>query len=187
MSQVNPLQSERQFAVLVLLIDLHGEDHVLFTKRPMRDADYYSGQICFPGGAREEQDVSLADCALRETFEELGVSPEQVDIFAKLGWRRTSIHQRVKPFAGRLHAASSLAPNPAEVKSVLYLPVSRLSPDLFQLRDVWRDRQGNEYEILRFHLDQDEVWGLTARILYDFLHESPEFRAGIGQDAASGK
>jgi len=116
---------------------------------------------------------------LRETYEELAIAPSRVEVFAELGWQQTSVHHRVKPFAGRVSAPLSLQPNPDEVAQVLYLPVSRLRADLFERRGIWRDRQSREHVLYRFDLDGHEVWGLTARILRDFLAESEEFRAEI--------
>ncbi|MCZ6796269.1 MAG: CoA pyrophosphatase [Planctomycetota bacterium] len=175
----------REFAVLVPVVAVGGADHILFTKRPERPEDHYSGQICFPGGAREAVDTTLAECALRETREELGVPGSRVEIFAELGWHRTSIHDRVKPFAGRFAPGLPLRLNPDEVEKVLFLPVSRLSRELFELRGIWQGPDGEEHRILRFDLEGHEVWGLTARILHDFWVESAEFRAEATRGGAT--
>lgn len=168
-------ESSREFAVLLPMVESDGESRILFMKRPERAEDPYSGQVCFPGGAREPDDASLSECALRETREELGIRPSAVEVFAELDWRRSRVHQRVKPFAGRIRGPLRLVPSPEEVTEVLWLPVERLRPELFEVRGVWRDPTGREHRIWRFDLEGREVWGLTARILRDFLFESPEF------------
>jgi 8-oxo-dGTP pyrophosphatase MutT (NUDIX family) len=161
-----------EFAVILLVLERGGADHVILAKRPERASDPYSGQVCLPGGAREPGDASLAACALREAEEELGIPPARVEIIAELDWHQTSLHHRIKPFAGRVAGSSPLSPNPDEVERVLYLPLRRLRLELFQPRGVWRDRRGVEHVLHGFELDGLVVWGLTARVLHTFFFES---------------
>ena len=58
-------------------------------KRPERETDPYSGQVCLPGGALEIDDASLLDCALREADEELGIPAHSVEIISELQWQET--------------------------------------------------------------------------------------------------
>jgi len=168
----------REHAVLVPLIGSGDESRIVLIRRPERPEDHYSGHICFPGGAREASDASLLDCALREAREELGIDPARVEVFAELDWRRSSIHHRVKPFAGRIRGPWAVDPSPDEVETVLYLPAARVGEGLFETR-AWRAEDGRELVTYRFDLDGFEVWGLTARILRDFCLESPEFARAI--------
>src|SRR5690606_12799772 len=54
------------------------EWNIILMKRPIRLNDVHSGQISFPGGKKEEFDYDMASCALRETYEELGIPPENI-------------------------------------------------------------------------------------------------------------
>ena len=159
------------FAVLIPLLERDGEERILLIKRPEHPRDHYSGQVCLPGGALEADDASLADCALRETREEVGIAPSQVELFAELGWHETSLRHRVKPFAGRVRPPYRVVPRPEEVETTLYLPVDRASREMFEERGRWRGPDGEERTILSFQLDGHQVWGLTARILYSFFFE----------------
>ena len=157
--------NEKRFAVLIPLILQRDEVQVLLMKRPERETDPYSGQVCFPGGAYEKEDCGMLDCALRESAEELGIPAESVELIAELDWQQTGLRHAVKPYVGWIKSPLKLKPNPAEVDKVLYLPAHRVQPGLFRTRGHWVDPRGREREILTFQLSRHEVWGLTARIL----------------------
>lgn len=159
----------RIFAVLVALLEVEGEECILLTKRPEHPRDPYSGQICLPGGALEASDASLADCALREAREEVGIDPSQVKLSCELDWHETSLHHRVKPFVGHVRPPYRIVPSSTEVEKILYLPLRGVCRRMFARRGTWQGSDGVEQDILSFKLEGHEVWGLTARILYDYL------------------
>jgi len=164
----------KRFAVLVPILAHEDGPQVLLMKRPERETDPYSGQVCVPGGALESGDGSLLDCALREANEELGIEADSVRIIAELQWQETGFRHEVKPFVGWIEKPRRVRPNPDEVERVLYLPTSRLLPGLFKTRGYWKDARGREKEILTFELDGFEVWGLTARILEHGFISGPD-------------
>jgi 8-oxo-dGTP pyrophosphatase MutT (NUDIX family) len=170
--------------VLIPVLEHRGEEKILLIERTRHPRDPYSGQICLPGGALEAGDASLADCALREAREEVGIQPPQVRIFAELDWHETSLGHRVKPFAGRICPPCRIVPHPGEVEKVLYLPLRGVSPEMFaecpipgrpdpEIMDRGaRATRPRERRTLAFCLEGHEVWGLTARILYSFFFGS---------------
>lgn len=156
----------REFAVLVPIVVHLGGEHVLLTKRP-DSLERYAGQICLPGGERDPADRDLRETALRETHEEVGIPPDRVAILRELGWHETSLLHRVKPFVGRVASPVTLAPDAREVERILYLPLAKVTAELFRERGRWVSPGGEERTIYTFQLDGCEVWGLTARILRD--------------------
>ena len=152
-----------EFAVLVPLLFYGGRETILLTKR-LDTLPQYPGQVCFPGGACDPGDRDLFETALRETEEEVGIARERITLLEELAWQMTGLGHRVKPFLARVEPGP-VSPNPAEVDRVLYLPVERLTADLFRERGIWRDPNGGEHRVHTFDLDGFEVWGLTARIL----------------------
>lgn len=155
-----------EYAVLIPLLVHAGEECVLLTKRP-ETLSSYAGQVSLPGGAREPADRDLAATALRETHEEVGIPPSAVELLAELEWHQTSQAHRVKPFLGRVVQPCALKPSPSEVERILFLPRVRIRPELFEVRDTIRLPDGTEHTVQTFQLDGHEVWGLTARILYN--------------------
>ena len=70
-------------AVLLLLYDRKGRTHVVFQKRT-EHVETHKGQISFPGGMADPGDSGLAFTALRETHEEIGVHPSDVEVLGQL-------------------------------------------------------------------------------------------------------
>ena len=156
----------REFAVLVPILEHEGNECVLLTKRPDTLARY-AGQVCLPGGERDPVDATLEDTALRETWEEVGIPRDRVTLLRELGWHRTSVDHRVKPFVGRIAAPYELRPDPREVERVLFVPTALITPDLFRVRGAWVGPDGREHTVHTFPWDGYEIWGLTARILQE--------------------
>ena len=69
-------------AVLMLLLNKNNEAYVFLTKRTQKVRSH-KGQVSFPGGAREKSDKSFLDTALRETYEETGIKPGDVEIIGE--------------------------------------------------------------------------------------------------------
>jgi 8-oxo-dGTP pyrophosphatase MutT (NUDIX family) len=63
----------RSAAVLIILYHENNRIKTVMIER-MPDPGPHSGQIAFPGGRAEDSDYDLIDTALREAFEEVGVS-----------------------------------------------------------------------------------------------------------------
>ncbi|MFX0207298.1 MAG: NUDIX hydrolase, partial [Candidatus Hodarchaeota archaeon] len=78
----------RRAAVLVPLFKKKNIYHLLFVKRTTK-VSHHKGQISFPGGAYDEADQSLETTALRETFEEIGVHEDAIEILGELDDSRT--------------------------------------------------------------------------------------------------
>ena len=81
--QLPPGRKLREAAVLVPVIDTGLALEVLLTKRSSA-LKHHPGQVAFPGGKRDEEDIDLAATARREAWEEVRVPPETVDIIGTL-------------------------------------------------------------------------------------------------------
>jgi len=71
-------------AVLIPIILRDENETVLFTQRG-KDLKHHAGQISFPGGCLEANDSSPLECALRETYEEVGIHPDRIDVLGSIG------------------------------------------------------------------------------------------------------
>ena len=69
----------RAAAVLIPIIERDSDLTVLLTERSA-ELRHHAGQISFPGGGMEAGDLSIANTALREAHEEVGIRPAQVEI-----------------------------------------------------------------------------------------------------------
>ncbi|MEO1161222.1 MAG: CoA pyrophosphatase, partial [Pseudomonadota bacterium] len=95
-----PTEKIRPAAVLVGLLERDGELHVLLTQRS-DELPTHAGQIAFPGGKIDAGDAGPVECALRETHEETGVSPEFVEPAGFLDVYQTGTGFRNVPVVGR--------------------------------------------------------------------------------------
>lgn len=126
---------------------------------------HHPSQVAFPGGKPEPEDTNLADTALRETHEELGIEPEYVSIVSQMPSLNTHSGFRITPYIGILRPGYQIRPNPREVESVLPLALRPfLNTSNYQNLTV---KRGNKHIKVHF-INQDKtlIWGATARVLY---------------------
>ncbi len=161
----------RPAAVLVMLApDDAGDARVVLIERTNYDA-HHSGEIAFPGGAAEAGDATLAETAIREAGEEIGLVPGDVGlrVIGELEpfWIPVS-NFRVTPILAVADRLAPWTPHEREVRRVIDAPVAAFLPDApIQTveRDVreWRIRYG-AYALEEMG-DGPAVWGATARVL----------------------
>jgi 8-oxo-dGTP pyrophosphatase MutT (NUDIX family) len=175
-------------AVLLPLVHEGGRDHVLFEVRS-KELNRQPGEICFPGGRvenGERPDPLLA--AIRETEEELGISHRSIEVLGPLDVLVTPLGTMVYPYVGRLDI-SQIKPSPLEVEEVFLAPIdffletppyvthvevaTRYNKD-FPLEKVppiykegWQAR--TSYPMYFYEYQDYFIWGLTCRILHNFL------------------
>ncbi len=155
-------------AVLVLIYDHAGQQHVIFQKRTDRVQDH-KGQISFPGGGMDPGDPDLVFTALRETHEEIGVHPGHVEILGRLDDMVTISNFRVTPFVGWLrHYPYDWRFSDDEVAYLLEVPISHLLHPATLIPDR-RFVNGREYVLPSYQWQDDLIWGATARMLTNFL------------------
>ncbi|MEJ2793525.1 CoA pyrophosphatase [Iodobacter sp. LRB] len=157
------MPESRKAAVLIPLV-LHPDGPtVLFTERAAH-LSTHAGQVSFPGGAYETLDADLIATALRETQEEIGLSPERVAVMGSLAEYFTISRFRVTPVVGVLQPGFDLTPDPNEVADVFELPLSvLLDARRFERRMIERNGQRGFTNFLEH--DGRVVWGATAGML----------------------
>ena len=156
-------------AVLVPLYEADDDVHVVLIKRP-ETMRAHRGEIAFPGGKFEgAQDPDLQATALREAHEEVGIVPDVVEIVARLeGIATVASRFTITPFVGFLRERPVLQPNPGEVVRVLEVPLSAFLADGVYREERW-DTWMENLDVHFYELEDETVWGATARILTSFL------------------
>jgi 8-oxo-dGTP pyrophosphatase MutT (NUDIX family) len=157
-------------AVLVALYDRQGELNVVFTKRTDR-VQHHRGEISFPGGAMDPEDVDLIATALRECEEEIGLHAEHIQIIGQLDDVVTVSSFHVSVFVGEIRQSLSpytWQPHEHEVAEVLEVPLWHLL-DVSNLVEVPRQREGELVIMEGFRFGDHTIWGATGRMLRNFL------------------
>ncbi len=153
--------------VMLLLFEKNGEQHLLLEKRSNQVEDH-KGEISLPGGRREDVDSSLQETALRETHEEVGVLPQDVDVLGELDDFAPLSKYVISPFVGAIPHPYDFVPNEREVAEIVELPLSVLT-DESHLRHEVRLSDGHLAGRPAFGYEGHFIWGATAMVLGRFL------------------
>ena len=160
-------EDAREGAGLILLYPLRAEPHLLLTLRRAH-LPMHGGQVSLPGGAREPGE-SLAEAALREAEEEVGLDRSHARVMGIL----TPLYIPASGFVIHPVMAHSdhrpdLRSSGGEVARILEVPLGELrDPSLVRIER--RTLVNQEREVPYFDLDGEKVWGATAMILAEFL------------------
>jgi len=150
---VKNIAKQRQAAVLLPLVKTANQWHLLFIRRATNKHDRHSGQVAFPGGATEKSDPSATATALRETTEEIGVTPDRIKIIAELG--------------------PNLNLETSEVARAFLIPLPWLrNADNYTLRarsDMDKKSAARHPIIVYNDFDGETLWGATARMTMNFF------------------
>ena len=170
---VDPEPQMRLAAILLALrARADGEPELLMIKRAEAEGDPWSGHIACPGGRMEPGDRDLAVTAVRETLEETGVD---VARDGRLLGHLDDISPRtpvlppiiIRPYVALVRADVEIVPS-REVAAAFWVPVSALRE-----RTAWGIGHvpvgGAMREVSVFQHGEYTVWGLTERVLRQFL------------------
>ena len=172
--------SRVQSAVLVPIYYREGEYYLLFTKRTEKVRDH-KGQISFPGGAYEEQDATLLDTALRESYEEIGLAAEAVEVLGEMDDMPTQFTDYIiSPFVAAIPWPYQLRVDPIEVKEIIEVPISALL-DKDCLRQETDPLNDGRITGSFYYCNNRIIWGATARILNQFLDIWTEIMGDKGE------
>lgn len=154
-------------AVLVPLCHVDGVAAVLFTKRT-ETVSTHKGHVSFPGGRRDPTDVDVADTALRELEEEVGIARAQVEVLGLLHEIPAITGMGVTPVVGYVGDVdvARLTLSAAEIDVAFALPLSSLVDPAFRTAQRLGPRKAPVFSAGPF-----PVWGLTAYILDELLRE----------------
>lgn len=170
------IEGTRAAAVLIPIVG-GPEPSLLFTVRT-EHLTSHAGQISFPGGAIDEADASAVHAALREAEEEIGLGRDEVRVIGELDSLPTFVTGYVvAPIVGWLDRLPSLAANPHEVEEILEVPIAQLVDE--NRVEPGYPHQGRELPTEAWLWEGHVIWGVTARIVRNFLNHLAE--AGLGE------
>jgi 8-oxo-dGTP pyrophosphatase MutT (NUDIX family) len=145
-----------------------GDYGVIFTERS-HTVVHHRGQISFPGGGFEPHDASLQHTALRESAEEIGLQPHDVQILGQLDDLLTSnSNYLVRPFVGVIPYPYPFKLDGRETASVIEVPLGFLR-EHNPATEEERDYEGRAVQSFFFDYAGHIIWGATAKILKQFL------------------
>lgn len=153
--------------VLVVVYPKNGEYCVLLNKRSQL-VEHHKGEISFPGGAVDPQDENLLATAIRETHEEMGIHPDDIDYLGDLDDMPTISNFLISAFVGTIPYPYDFKPSEHEVAEVLEVPLTHLR-DRSNLRWDSRLTDGRIHNWPAYVYDGHVIFGATAKILSNLL------------------
>ncbi len=181
------LGARHSYAVLCPLVERPDGLHLLFEVRARNLSQ--GGEVCFPGG-RMEAGETPAQCALRETEEELSIPAAEVSLLGTPDFICNQTGFLLRPVLGLVSPGgfAALRPSPAEVAEVFTAPLSFFAetapepwryelvpqvPEDFPYESVGipRDYAWNHgwVDVPVWYWQGHAVWGMTARLVRDLV------------------
>lgn len=158
-------EQDANAAVALLLKPKSCGFDILFVKRVENSADPWSGQIAFPGGKRESKDANLKQTIVRETMEETNINLlfqcRFLGVMVALR-SKSRPEMKVLPFIILLEREPQIKLNKKELESFVWFSLGEKFPN----KSTMKSDLG---EFPAFLLGRTVVWGLTYRILKNFI------------------
>ena len=152
-------------AVMILFYPKNGMTHLVLIVRNSYQG-VHSAQIAFPGGKYEPRDQIFENTALRETHEEIGISPDNIEImkaFTRLYIQPSNF--MVYPFLGICKEEIIFAPDSSEVADIIELPLSVFLADEILVSVNLTTSYAENISVPAFKIEEHIVWGATAMML----------------------
>jgi 8-oxo-dGTP pyrophosphatase MutT (NUDIX family) len=167
-SMENELPVVKQSSILLLLFPEGGRLYTCLTKRP-RTMRYHPGQISFPGGKVEKEDLSAEMTALREAKEEVGLDQNGIEILGKLSDLYVEVSKfSIQPFLAWADQKPDFVVDFGEVEELILFPVSD-----FVINEVISETEmetvSGSLQVRYYPFNGEIVWGATAMILSELI------------------
>tara|TARA_B110000438_G_scaffold276364_1_gene298074 strand:- start:318 stop:926 length:609 start_codon:yes stop_codon:yes gene_type:complete len=153
-------------AVLFPLIEKNNELKVILTTRS-KDLPSHPGQVCFPGGKLEKTDKNIIECAKRESFEEVGIKNDQINLLGQLDDCITGTNFKVTPVIGLIDSNYIPVLQEKEVADIFEVPLDYFIEKNNQ-KIEYANYKNKSYSYYQYNWKNKKIWGSTARIIVNF-------------------
>jgi 8-oxo-dGTP pyrophosphatase MutT (NUDIX family) len=162
-------ENAKESAVFMLLCEINKEWNILAIQRTT-DGKAHSAQIGFPGGRKEIDDINLLETAYRETFEEIGISSNKIQLLGQLSTVYIDVSNfNVTPFLGIIHENDlKFTISEDEVAAIFFYPLQQLfAPNGKQIIEVYPPiLKGISKKVNAYSIENKPIiWGASAIML----------------------
>lgn len=155
-------------AAVLILISRSENPAILYARRALHLRSH-PGEICFPGGKKEEFDENLWATALRETQEEIGLPASEIEFLGSLDVARTRAGTQVIPFVASFNADYPVEPFLEELDLLFHVPIVDFRNGL-KVGDDHFEHNGLSYYLPVYQYNQHRIWGFTAIVTRQLLN-----------------
>tara|TARA_B100000214_G_C23799656_1_gene549746 strand:+ start:230 stop:808 length:579 start_codon:yes stop_codon:yes gene_type:complete len=166
-----PVEELRKAAVLIAVTESDNPE-LIYTLRSNKVGSH-GGEVSFPGGMFEDEDITLENTALRESEEETGLDKSKVKIIGPIDTVVSRFNISVTPYIGVVPDNIVLNDSSEEIEACFRVPISFLLEDKRHRNDEI-DRNGEKFFMPAYAYDSYIIWGLTAMMTVDFLNVALE-------------
>jgi len=160
----NKKSTLKQSSVLLLLFIENCELIACLIKRPSH-MKHHAGQVALPGG-RIEIGETAVETALRETYEEIGIQPNKVEILGSLSEFYVEVSRfQIQPFVGWLNKKPEFKINPNEVEKTILFPIKKFKAPF---NEIELETISGKLKVPCIKFEGEIIWGATAMILSEF-------------------
>jgi len=154
--------------VFLLLYQMKQELTVLGIQKTDTIGYPWRNQVALPGGHVDPEDNSPKEAVFRELQEELAILPHQVELLGSLGHFQTINQKDIEVFVGSWDKSGPLNFDETEISRILEIPFKTLLTTHLERKFHSRLLE-LDVTSLRYPLEDVEIWGVTAKILYHFI------------------
>ncbi|MFC1671079.1 NUDIX hydrolase [Spirochaetota bacterium] len=156
-------------AVMMLVFNRGGSPYVLLTKRTEK-VKSHKGQVSFPGGVFDEEDKEIIKTAFRETWEEVGIPGEKIELLGQFDDYISPAGFKVSSFIGSFDYPFQYKVSRDEIEEIIEAPLSVfVNLDYERKEDVVF--MSKDYTMYYYDYMGFDIWGMTARVLTDFSQD----------------
>jgi 8-oxo-dGTP pyrophosphatase MutT (NUDIX family) len=156
-------------AVLAAFTYGGSEPELILTRRSQKMRSH-AGEVAFPGGKIDPLDVSLIDTALRESHEEIGLRPNEVEVIGQIEAMHSRQGVKVQPLVGLVDSALDFRPCSEELDAVFKVPVALFYDKSASIMHSF-EMNGSFVEMPAFKFQEFTIWGLTAAMIVKILNQ----------------
>ncbi len=143
------------------------EAELVFIQKADVEGYPWANQMAFPGGHRDQADLSTKDTALRELAEEMGINRENVEVIGSLGHFQTINNKDIKAWVGIWNQKETIHYDRSEISRVFQIPLKYLI-DLHKEKNFHGQTTPNVM-VLKYPYKDILIWGVTAKILWHLI------------------
>ncbi len=159
----------KKSAVMILFMEKEESPYVLLTLRTDK-VSTHKGQVSFPGGGYDSTDKDYLETALRETMEEVGINPEEIEVLGEFDEYISIMGFHVYVFVGALNRVQQYVVCRDEIDEMLEVPFSIFyNEEYTKCEKLTHD--GKDFDVYYYNFGKNTIWGLTARIITDFARK----------------
>lgn len=160
------MKTAKQAAVLALFYPNKNNETYLILILRKTYKGVHSAQVSFPGGKFEVEDLDLQTTALRETYEEVGVPMEDVEVLKRMTpMYIPPSNFTVHPFFGITSNLPNFIKQDEEVEDLIEVSLLHFLDESNLIQTSVPTSYEVNVEVPAFKLNNHIVWGATAMML----------------------